>query len=122
MDNKFWEVHVDGMDVVVAYGAIGATARGSTKTCATTDKANAEMNKMITACETQIITWLPFVLIITWLPFVQMAQNLDLRCVLLSAPKVPGSKTCLKSITKMFNTHCVYRPKRRKGTRRPASR
>jgi len=40
---------VDGCDVVVAYGAIGAKPRGSRKTMESAAKAKAEMTKSINA-------------------------------------------------------------------------
>ena len=52
--------------------------------------------------------------------FVKMAQNLDLRCVLISDPGTlgAGAKTRLESRIKKFTPHCVCRPA---GVRGPES-
>ena len=44
--------------------------------------------------------------------FFKMAQNLDLRCVLISDPSTlgAGAKTRLESRIKKFTPHCVCRP------------
>ena len=46
--------------------------------------------------------------------FLKMAQNLDLRCVLISDPSTlgAGAKTRLESRIKKFTPHCVCRPQR----------
>ena len=51
--------------------------------------------------------------------FVKMAQNMDLRCVLISDPSTlgAGAKTRLESRMKKFTLHFIYRPSQRPETR-----
>lgn len=45
--NKFWEVSLDGNDVVTTYGRIGATGQTTIKSEATPDKAKATYDKLV---------------------------------------------------------------------------
>ena len=45
--NKFWEVSVSGCDLTTAWGKIGTSGQSKTKTFATAEKAQAEMDKLI---------------------------------------------------------------------------
>lgn len=49
--HKFYEVCVEGCDMTIRYGRIGATGQSSTKTLATHEKAEAEAQKKIKAKE-----------------------------------------------------------------------
>ena len=45
--SKFWEVAVSGCDLTTTWGKIGAAGQSKTKTFATAEKAQAEMDKLI---------------------------------------------------------------------------
>ena len=45
--NKFWEVSIDGNDVVTTYGKIGASGQTTIKSEANADKAKATYEKLV---------------------------------------------------------------------------
>ena len=74
--------------------------------------SRAKCSSCLSARQSQILTSRPL--------FPKMAQNLDLRCVLVSLSTLgAGAKTRLESRIKKFTPHCVCRPENGNAERCP---